>query len=179
MSGMAAMCTECGLRPAKIHYTEIVNNSMVAMDLCVECAQAKGIDVQKPGGYGLGDLVAGLIDTAARADTGKIGMVRCARCGYDYSSFKKVGRLGCPECYDAFGEQLEPLLRQLHGSTRHQGKTPAGLGDRARIRRELADLQEALSEAVAREDYETAATIRDRIKSLEIKVEEGQHDANQ
>ncbi len=42
---MALMCKNCKLRPAKIHYTEIVNNRMVTMDLCTECAEEKGIEV--------------------------------------------------------------------------------------------------------------------------------------
>ncbi len=168
---MPVMCKECGVRPSKIHYTEIVNDNMTTMDLCPECAEARGIDVQKPNNYGLGDLVAGLIDTSARTEDEHIGKVRCPNCGYDYSSFKKVGRLGCPECYAAFEPQLMPLLRQIHGSTKHQGKTPQALGQKALIRKELADLKEELARVVGKEEYEKAARIRDRIKALETGVD--------
>ena len=136
---MESICKICGVRPSKIHYTEIVNNNMVTMDLCLECAEDKGIDVQKAGTSGLGDLVAGLIDTAAQTELEKIGKVRCPQCGYDYSQFKKIGRLGCPECYRAFEVQLMPLLRHIHGNTQHSGKTPKKLGSRAILRRELLD----------------------------------------
>ncbi|MFQ5511405.1 MAG: UvrB/UvrC motif-containing protein [Candidatus Krumholzibacteriia bacterium] len=165
------MCKECGVRPSKIHYTEIVNDNMVTMDLCVECAEARGIDVQRAGSYGLGDLVAGLIDNSARTETEHIGKVRCPNCGFDYSNFKKSGRLGCPECYEAFEAQLMPLLRQIHGSTQHQGNTPQALGQKALIRKELADLKEALARAVDEEEYEKAARIRDRIRALEAGAE--------
>ena len=166
------LCKACGQRPAKIHYTEIVNNSMVSVDLCVECAEERGIDVQKQGGYGLGDLVAGLIDTTAETEGERIGKVRCPSCGYDYSDFKKVGRFGCPACYEAFETQLRPLLRQLHGGIQHQGKRPRGIEAKALLRRELKDLKIDLSRAVEQEDYERAAEIRDHIRDLEGKVKE-------
>ena len=69
-------CEICKIRPAKVHYTEIVNNQMTKMNLCLECAEEKGIDVQKGGNFGLGDLVAGLIDTAVDADAERISKVQ-------------------------------------------------------------------------------------------------------
>ena len=111
---MPIMCNECGIRPATVHYTEIVNTSKVTMELCQQGAERKGIDVQKAGKYGLGDLVAGLIDSTAPAETDMIGLIRCPSCGYNYSDFKKVGRFGCPDCYDAFEDELSPLLRAPH-----------------------------------------------------------------
>lgn len=160
-------CQICNLRPAKIHYTEIVNSNMVALDLCLECAEEKGIDVQKPGPYGLGDLVAGLIDTTADTDSEKISRVRCPNCGYAYSDFKKVGRFGCPECYDAFSGQLLPLLRHIHGGTHHGGRAPAGHEEEREARRRVTALRKDLDEAVRHEDYERAAKIRDEILALE------------
>jgi protein arginine kinase activator len=166
------LCQLCKTRPARVHYTEIVNQNMVAMNLCLECAEEKGVDVQKAGSYGLGDLVAGLIDTAADSEAERISRVRCSACGFEYSDFKKIGRLGCPECYDAFEAQLVPVLRHVHGSTQHAGKKVAVRGERARLRERVAALREDLSLAVRAEDYERAAAIRDEIRSLETQVEE-------
>jgi protein arginine kinase activator len=169
---MPVMCKSCGVRPAQIHYTEIVNNNMVTMDLCIECAEDKGIDVQKAGSHALGDLFAGMIDTSVDAASERLGKVQCPNCGYNYSDFRKVGRFGCPECYRAFEPQLLPLLRQLHGSTQHQGRAPAEMGPTAHARQELMDLKDELARAVEKEEYERAAQIRDRIKELETQVEE-------
>jgi protein arginine kinase activator len=166
------MCKDCGKRPSTVHYTEIVNNQMTTLDLCAECAELRGISVDKHESYGLGDLVAGLIDSAAETESERMGKVKCPSCGFAYSNFKKVGRFGCPECYAAFEKQLVPLLRQLHGSTRHEGKSPKRLGPKAVIRQEIAELQESLTQAVANEQYEEAAEIRDRIRDLESKVKE-------
>ncbi|MCI0451269.1 MAG: UvrB/UvrC motif-containing protein [Candidatus Latescibacteria bacterium] len=160
------------MRPAKVHFTEIVNDNMVAMNLCLECAEEKGIDVNKAGSYGLGDLVAGLIDDTVDSEAERISKVRCPSCGYEYSDFKKIGRLGCPDCYDAFEAQLVQVLRHVHGSTQHAGKKAAQVGERAALRERMNVLREELSEAIRTEDYERAAAIRDEIRGLEAQVED-------
>ncbi|HXV12798.1 MAG TPA: UvrB/UvrC motif-containing protein [Candidatus Krumholzibacteria bacterium] len=165
-------CQNCKVRPAKVHFTEIVNDNMVAMNLCLECAEEKGIDVNKAGSYGLGDLVAGLIDDTVDSEAERISKVRCPSCGYEYSDFKKIGRLGCPECYDAFEAQLVQVLRHVHGSTQHAGKKATQVGERAALRERMTVLREELTEAIRTEDYERAAAIRDEIRGLEAQVED-------
>jgi protein arginine kinase activator len=165
-------CEICKVRPAKVHYTEIVNNQMTKMNLCLECAEEKGVDVQKAGNFGLGDLVAGLIDTTVDADAERISKVHCPRCGYQYSDFKRIGRLGCPDCYDAFESQLIAVLRHVHGSTQHTGKKATRQTERFAVREKVAALREELTLAIRDEDYERAASIRDEIRTLETKVED-------
>ncbi|MCK5407927.1 MAG: UvrB/UvrC motif-containing protein [Candidatus Krumholzibacteria bacterium] len=167
---MAVRCKICGNRPATIHYTEIVNDKMVTLDLCVECAQEKGIDVQTSGAYGLGDLVAELIDGTVKDETAKIGRVRCPECGYDYSDFRNMGRFGCPECYRSFEAQLNPLLRHIHGSTQHVGKTPVRLGGKSAARQRALQLKEELARAIDSEAYERAAELRDEIRRVEAET---------
>jgi len=170
---MTVICQICKQRPAKVHYTEIVNNSMVSLDLCAECAEEKGIDVQSTAPYGLGDLVAGLIDSAVAGEMDKIGRVHCATCGYDYSDFKKIGRFGCPDCYTSFEAQIAPMLRQIHGAAQHQGKAPPDHERRTVVRERVTGLRDELARAVEAEDYERAAQIRDEIRQLEDKPVEG------
>lgn len=164
---MAVRCKICGNKVATIHYTEIVNDKMVTLDLCVDCARDKGIDVQSSSAYGLGDLVAELIDNTVKDETAKIGRVRCPECGYDYSDFRNIGRFGCVECYRSFEAQLNPILRHIHGSTQHVGKTPVRLGGRGAARQRALQLKEELSRAVENEAYERAAELRDEIRRLE------------
>ncbi|NIM20949.1 MAG: hypothetical protein GTO42_05565 [Candidatus Latescibacteria bacterium] len=166
------LCKICGTQPAQIHYTEIVNNKVITTHLCADCAKKKGIDVQKGGPFGVGDLMATMIGSATQSETEKIGKVHCPFCGYDYSDFKKIGRFGCPDCYEAFGAQLIPLLRQIHGRTQHKGKTPTALGPQATLRKELMGLKDMLNQAVENEEYEKAAEIRDKIKEIETKAKE-------
>jgi len=168
----AVECQVCKSRPAKIHYTEIVNDNMVTYDLCLQCAEERGVDVQKTDSYGLGDLVAGLIDTSAESEAERIGKVRCPRCGYDYSDFKKMGRFGCPECYTAFRAQLLPLLRHVHGSTQHSGKVPAEMRPEMAVRHRVTELRDELATAIEDEDYEKAAELRDEIRRIESGVKD-------
>lgn len=170
---MAISCKICGKRPATVHYTEIVNNKMVTFDLCAECAEEKGIEVQKDNSYGLGDLVAELIDDTVQDETSRIGRVRCPECGYDFSSFRNIGRLGCPDCYHSFEAQLQPLLRHIHGGTLHGGKTPVRVADSEGWGPSLHQLKEDLAKAVKSENYERAAELRDEIRRLETEARHG------
>ena len=49
---------------------------------------------------------------------------RCASCGMTYSEFNRLGKFGCPDCYEAFKEEIPPLLRRIHGHSKHVGKVP-------------------------------------------------------
>src|SRR5262249_27897604 len=93
--------------------------------------------------------------------------VQCSNCGMHYSTFKETGRLGCAECYSSFAIKLRPLLRRIHGSTRHVGKLPAREGDHVSPARQVQRLHDELQRAVEREEFERAAEIRDRIKKAE------------
>ena len=73
----------------------------------------------------------------------------------------------CAECYTAFQFQLRPLLRRIHGDTRHRGKVTARDGEGAVRSRQIQRLHDELQRAVEREEFEHAAAIRDEIKKLE------------
>ncbi|MBT3603423.1 MAG: hypothetical protein HOE48_12515 [Candidatus Latescibacteria bacterium] len=83
----------------------------------------------------------------------------CPQCGQTFAEFQTSSLLGCAGCYLAFAEDLAPVFKRLHGVARHcQEKTPAS--------GELAKLKTQLQDAVAREAYEEASDIRDRILTL-------------
>ena len=97
-----------------------------------------------------------------------------------YDDFKKLGRLGCSECYSFFHENLSVLLKKIHGSNRHYGKSPKGFLAEAKGMAEslkvldkpvdaLLDLRNKLQHAIQCEDFEKAAEIRDNIRMLEQK----------
>jgi len=59
------------------------------------------------------------------------------------------------------------MLKNMHRGTVHTGKVPAKLAG-ARLRnQELSKLREELDRAVAAEQFEEAAGLRDRIRQLE------------
>jgi protein arginine kinase activator len=161
-------CQLCGKRPAVVHFTEIVNNKKSDYHVCEKCAEERGYHVPLlKSKFSVGDLLAGMADQAGQGEESKVGRVQCPRCNLVYSEFKESGRLGCSECYTTFRSQLRPLLRRIHGSTKHVGKAPARDSERVALRREIQRLHEDLQRAIEREEFETAASLRDRIRAIE------------
>jgi len=113
-----------------------------------------------------------MVDAMTHTEEERVGHVQCPRCGMQYSSFKETGRLGCSECYSAFQFQLRPLLRRIHGDTRHRGKAPTRGGSGATLTRQIQRLHDELQRAVEREDFEAAAGIRDEIRKLESEAQQ-------
>jgi len=168
------VCQLCGKNPATKHYTEIHDSKLSEIHVCDHCADEKGLEMTAhKHKFDIADLLAGMVDTMTSSDEERVGRVQCPRCGLLYSGFKETGRLGCAECYSAFQFQLRPLLRRIHGDTRHRGKVPVRDGEGAARSRQLQRLHDELQRAVEREAFEHAAAIRDEIKKLDERVERG------
>lgn len=90
----------------------------------------------------------------------------CPKCGRSYQDFRKTGRLGCPECYEAFFSPISTTIKQIHGTTSHTGKIPSHCADELKRKKRYETLKKELSKAVAEEDYERAAKIHNELKSL-------------
>jgi protein arginine kinase activator len=87
------------------------------------------------------------------------GTDACPVCGITLAEFKAEGRLGCPHDYEALRAALEPLLERIHRSMTHAGKAPKAV----RVR----EWKRLMHAAVAAEDYEEAARLRDLIRHAE------------
>jgi protein arginine kinase activator len=165
-------CEHCGEREAAIHLTQIVNGAVTASHLCEACAAAKGVaTTAAPGTFPLGDFLATLGKAAGGAGP-EPAVAACPRCGAALQDFRDTGRLGCAQCWEAFAPQLRELLRRLHGSTVHVGEGYAPGAGAAPLPalapgERLAVLRRQLQQAVATEDFERAAELRDRIRELE------------
>jgi protein arginine kinase activator len=160
------LCDNCGKEPARVHYKELKDNSVTEYHLCEKCATEKGIQIpHKQQTFSISNILAGMADEVGS------DMSRCRSCGLTYKEFRETGRLGCSACYDAFKEQLKLLLRRIHGSNVHTGKSPRLSQGAFEKKREIENLKAELGQAIDREDFETAAQIRDRIRDLEGKQE--------
>ncbi len=159
------LCMICQKNEATVHLTDVKDGKLKKVDVCAGCAKAKGLD--DPTGFALADLLMGLgtsEEVAASAPEG--GELACPACGFTQADFKKAGRLGCPECYQTFGEGLAGVLKTMHKGTRHVGKVPRGLKLGREVQDRIQTLQRQLDEAIAVENYEEAARLRDQIKAL-------------
>ena len=159
-------CTICKEKPATVHLTQIVGDKMQKLDLCEDCAKAKGINDPTSFSLADADVLFGLGASQEIEQAGGGVEAKCPRCGFSQADFKKSGRLGCPECYQTFAEGLEGLLKTMHKGIRHAGKVPEAL----RANREQSDhlklLQKKLAKAIEDENFEQAAQLRDEIKQI-------------
>ncbi|MBN1405371.1 MAG: UvrB/UvrC motif-containing protein [Candidatus Omnitrophica bacterium] len=171
------LCDICHKNEAMIHITEIVNDEARELHVCQQCADAESMHMNQ--GFGIADLVSGMVGFPGEAREAKEKDLKCPTCGMAYSDFRKLGRLGCSECYEAFKSVLIPLLKNIHGSIHHTGKEPEKMvasfekeytGKKINVvtkEVKIAELREKLQRAVQTEQYEEAAVLRDRIKELE------------
>lgn len=153
-------CQRCP-KEATVHLTERVDGRRRELHLCAGCARKSGLVLpETPPDLGLDSVVQSLIAKHVGELVGELAELSCPDCGMRYMDFRVGGRLGCPQDYQGFNHGLLPLLQRFHGATRHVGK-------RARPRPEAAQrlrLRSRLREAIALEDYEEAARLRDRIR---------------
>ena len=157
-------CDVCKTNQATVFLTQIVEGKMQKVNLCEACSKEKG--VTDPTGFALADLLLGL---GAAQEMERGGVVqKCPICGFSQADFKKTGRLGCANCYSTFAEGLSSLLKGMHKGTEHMGKVPARLAKTLERESALKTLQRDLRKAVADEDYESAASIRDQIRHLDV-----------
>lgn len=164
------VCQLCKQKDATVHLTQIVEDEMKKLDLCESCAKQKGVN--DPTGFSLAELLLGA-STASEAETAAaagVPEVKCARCGLTHAEFKKNGRMGCSECYSAFADSLESVLKGMHKGTRHRGKVPKALRRAADQQASLERLGSQLQAAITAEDFEQAARLRDEIKVVKSKA---------
>lgn len=165
---------------ATVFLTQIINGQMTTVNLCDACSKAKGVTDEA--GFGLAEAFL----SGATAEVPSTEAV-CDSCGFTASQLKKIGRMGCPECYSTFREGLDHLLRAMHKGTRHVGKVPASIqisapkessppppaAPKPRASKKaapppvsIAQLREQLEAAVRDERYEDAAALKKEIERI-------------
>ncbi|QSX07915.1 UvrB/UvrC motif-containing protein [Alkalibacter rhizosphaerae] len=164
------LCDNCKERQATIHITKIINGQKKEHHLCDQCTSLDKLGKEAFDYTGFISDVAN--DGKRNPSKEQPGERTCSRCGMTYEFFRKHGKFGCGECYDAFEPMIVPMIRRMHGKDRHIGKVIKN-GDRMfQRKRELEVLQAKLDEAVEKEEYEMAAQYRDQIKALVSQTEE-------
>lgn len=165
------ICQDCHQREAVLHLTEVVGEQVNTLQLCGQCASARGIATDSTT-TPLGAFLATVSPTAGMPEPPNGETLACPECDATLASIRASGRVGCPTCWVAFGRPLRELARRLHGATRHVGdpyEDPASLPDdlgRQR-QREVEHLRRALAAAIDGEAFEEAAVLRDRLKAME------------
>jgi protein arginine kinase activator len=161
-------CSHCK-KPIKAIYKEIVDNSILCIEMCADCPilqqklHGQMVELLQPH-EGLTETEAGLC---------------CGNCRTTLESIKTGNPLGCSECYAVFADvliseliaadklpaRIKKDLLAKKAQPLHLGKTPNKPLTIPTSSR-LTALNEALNEALKKENYEQAAWIRDQIKAL-------------
>ncbi len=153
-------CNACD-NLATVHLTQIVDKQIHKIDLCEECAKAKG--VADPEGFTFSDMFA---DPMGTPDVGPEGELACGTCGFTHADFRKSGRFGCADCYESFSTILEDTLEGMHSGLSHRGKVPSVALGRMDAQIRIQTIERSLRDAVEAEDYEEAARFRDELAAI-------------
>ena len=170
------MCEECGIRPAKFHLMTIINDERAERNLCPVCMakyqkHLPGIDFSNLAGI-LNSILDGRSVRGKETEDEKFGALTCEQCGMTYAEFQKCGMLGCANCYKTFKTPLDALLQRIHGNTQHAGRIPGSVRSGVSIRMNIDRLKQRLQKAIAEEEYEQAAKLRDSIRALNAQLAE-------
>lgn len=163
------LCDCCKKREAVVHVTKIINGRRTDIHLCSVCAQKE----ENLKGYSDFNIIDNdFFRKMAYPDYSDHSAEepRCASCGMTYSEFKRLGKFGCPDCYEVFKEEITPLMRRIHGHTKHVGKVPNRGTGVFRTVNQIKRLRQHLQKLVREEKYEEAVTVRDEIHALERRI---------
>mgnify|MGYP002861661152 CR=1 FL=1 len=157
-------CDVCS-NEATVFLTQIINGQMTTVNLCETCSKAKGVTDEL--GFGLAEAFLGAGNTTALP---RNDVLTCPSCGFTSAQLKKIGRMGCPQCYETFQDGLDQMLSSMHKGTRHLGKIPARAIADSRKNASMEELKHALQSAISEERYEEAARIKKEIQALQAPV---------
>lgn len=163
-------CQNCGKRDAIVDYTQIIDGNKLHLHLCDKCAHEMKIDMDF--GFDIDDVFSTFFNVVPNMRVSKkLDTIKCKNCNSTYDDFKNSGKLGCPMCYETFDEEIDNVLKRLHGNNRHVKNDRKLISKENDIKKEdeITKLKEELKKCVEKEEYETAAKIRDKIKELENK----------
>ena len=160
---------------ASVFLTQVINGKSTKFCLCAKCAKERGL--LDPDAFDLAEKLFPNLKKLAEEKSshpldspvsvlGPKSLTSCPVCSFTLKDFRKVGRLGCSEGYQIFEEEILPLLNQFQSDSQHHGKTPEKAEIRENEARTINDLEQQLSLAIAKENYELAAQLRDEINQL-------------
>ena len=152
------LCDECGKNPARIKMVSVVGGEKREVNLCPECAARHNLT---PQAGGMGKLFSALFGAEKNNAADKLV---CEKCGMRFSQALKTQRAGCPGCYVSFRAQIAAGLKKRQGADTHTGRALEYHGESKE--ETISELQREMELAVACENFEAAAALRDAIRAL-------------
>lgn len=174
------LCEKCKQNNATLFYEENINGKKRSLALCSSCASELEKSGELPKSSSLSEefifsspfsalhdslfgSLFGIPSKNAEIEKGKT----CPVCNSTFESFRSRGKAGCATCYSTFSSELYPLIRSIHGNAKHSGRAPVKFSAKREKENTLRILKKQLKDAIANEEYEKAASLRDNIRSIE------------
>ena len=89
--------------------------------------------------------------------------LKCKHCGTSLNQCKFAGFLNCDVCYETFGPHILDNLKRMAGDKAEPEKTEEIKQVRS-VEDHISNLNVLMNAAVKKEDYEEAASYRDKVK---------------
>lgn len=162
-------CDRCG-NPSVYHSTLIVNGVSQRTNLCRDCAIKEGVFTAKPSNI-FDDMFSVFSDFLPFE---KVADLNCPVCKLTLREFKTTAKLGCPNCYEAFREEIKKVIKRIAPFETHKQESLKQVKASSKtISKEdkIAQLRQEMKDAVKEERYEDAAKIKKQIQKLESKDE--------
>lgn len=160
------LCDECKQNPARVHFTKMIDGTLSQVHLCEKCVQRMGY-AGMFAALTTGNIMGPMMQMQ-QEQPGDI--IVCDSCKRALGEIQQSGLLGCAKCYTTFAPQIETAIKQVQGRSEHLGKAPEGFRLQRDQKMEIEQNRKALSEAIAAENYELAADLRDRIRAMELEL---------
>lgn len=159
------LCEECGKNPATVSITVTTGNGTKTRRLCPECMKKMEFSLVK------GDIqsfLSSVLSVLGNEKKSEQPSIVCSSCGLSFAEYEHTGRLGCAQCYRDFAQQLKPSLQKIHGRTQHAGRRPKAFvpDPQDELNQRMSELRRQMDEAVAAENFEEAARLRDELRAL-------------
>ncbi|MFQ5639690.1 MAG: UvrB/UvrC motif-containing protein [bacterium] len=153
-----------------------INEKKIEMNLCKSCAEDKGFNNPL---FNLPQLfenfIAELIGQEMLKSRRRGTEEKCPGCGSTWDDFHQTGLLGCDICYLTYEDDLNVILRRIHGSNKHIGSRPKS--HRYNVdASELEGIRKQLDKAIKDENFERAAELRDIIRDAQHEIEKRKDD---
>lgn len=104
--------------------------------------------------------------------------IACPKCGMTPTDFQKKGKMGCPECYNFYKDDIPDVLAGCQeGGIKHVGKKPKmPVGNPVEV---LKMLKLKLAHAIEQEKYEEAGELKKQITAVQEKLPKENADETQ
>ena len=176
-------CDFCKKNIATVHLIRVQNDIVEKVNICSECAKDFSFFSEDDFYKDLSNILSkifesdqdNIYDSGVHQSLSGLDIKKnksCPFCRTDLKSIKKLGKMGCPHCYNEFRSILLPIIKAIHQDIKYRGKMPETMPRQMKLEKSISDLRNRLKREIFIENFEEAARIRDEIKQLEKNIYE-------